>query len=151
MDGQENEQRGTGDVNARDRRERRWRPWRRTAGPADGSGRARRAGVVAAVLAVGLAGAVIGVLAGGRVNTDIGPFRAYLTLAPAVEGGTTVDIPPLGALQLDSHDGPTHLTVRLGALDQRRTEALIDDPASISRASQSAVEDVRNGDRKSVV
>ncbi|MGC5021145.1 metallophosphoesterase [Micromonospora sp. DT47] len=145
MDGQENEQRGPGDVDAPARRERRWRPWRRRAGRPDGSGRARRAGVVLAVLVVALAGAVIGVLAGGRVNTDIGPFRANLTLTPAVQGSTTVDIPPLGALQLNSHDGPTHLTVRLGALDQRRTEALIDDPASISRASQSAVEDVRNG------
>ncbi|MFF5178959.1 metallophosphoesterase [Micromonospora sp. NPDC000316] len=108
-------------------------------------GPVRRVGVILAVLAVALAGAVLGVLAGGRVDTDIGPFRASLTLSPASEGGTTIDVPPLGALLLDSHDGPTHLTVRLGALDQGRTEALLDDPASISRASQSAVEDVRSG------
>ncbi|MEV4820726.1 metallophosphoesterase [Micromonospora sp. NPDC049274] len=108
-------------------------------------GPVRRTGVVLAVLVVALAGAVLGVLAGGRVNTDIGPFRASLTLSPATEGGTTIDVPPLGALLLDSHSGPTHLTVRLGALDQGRTEALLDDPASISRASQSAVEDVRSG------
>lgn len=105
----------------------------------------RRIGLIVAVLAVALAGAVLGVLAGGQVDTDIGPFRANLSISPARDGGTTVDIPPLGALLLDSHDGPTHLTVRLGALDQRRTEALLDDPASISRASQSAVEDVRSG------
>ncbi|MEV4494065.1 metallophosphoesterase [Micromonospora coxensis] len=142
MDGQENEQRGPGVDETPTRRERRWWPWTRRAGR---SGRLRRVGVVAAVVLVALAGAVIGVLAGGRVNTDIGPFRADLTLVPAVQGSTTVDIPPLGALQLDSHDGPTHLTVGLGALDQRKTEALIDDPASISRASQSAVEDVRDG------
>jgi predicted MPP superfamily phosphohydrolase len=143
MDGQENEQRrtGDGDIPATGR-VRRWagRP-RRTGG----TSRARRAGVALAVLVVTLAGVMIGVLVGGRVSTDIGPFRADLTLAPAVSGGTTVDIPPLGALLLDSHDGPTHLTVRLGALDQRRTEALIDNPASISRASQSAVDDVRSG------
>ncbi|MEU1755049.1 metallophosphoesterase [Micromonospora matsumotoense] len=141
MDGQENEQRGPGDTDTPSRRERRWRPrW-----PTGRSGRARRVGVVLAVLLVALTGTAIGVFAGGRVSTDIGPFRADLTLAPALRGGTTVDIPPLGALQLDSHQGPTHLTVGLGALDQRKTEALIDDPASISRASQSAVTDVRNG------
>ncbi|SCG57277.1 metallophosphoesterase family protein [Micromonospora halophytica] len=142
MDGQENEQRGPGDDETPARRERRRWPWTRQAGR---SGPVRRVGVVAAVVLVALAGAVIGVLAGGRVNTDIGPFRADLTLVPAVQGGTTVDVPPLGALHLDSHDGPTHLTVGLGALDQRRTEALIGDPASISRASQSAVQDVRDG------
>lgn len=143
MDGQEDEQRDSGadesPATGRDpgepRREART-GWR---------GPLRRLGVALAVLAVALVGAVLGVLAGGRVDTDIGPFRAELSLTPAVEGSTTVDIPPLGALHLDSHDGPTHLTVGLGALDQRRTEALIDDPASISRASQSAVTDVRNG------
>ncbi|MEU5786981.1 metallophosphoesterase [Micromonospora purpureochromogenes] len=149
MDGGENEQRGPGDEDTPPaRRERRWRPGRDRSGRLGRSGRSgwvRRVGVVLAVLTVALAGAVIGVLAGGRVNTDIGPFRANLTLAPAVKGSTTVDVPPLGALQLDSHDGPTHLTVRLGALDQRKTEALIDDPASINRASLSAVEDVRDG------
>ncbi|MFI2662754.1 metallophosphoesterase [Micromonospora carbonacea] len=129
MDGQENEERSAGEAVPR----------------RAGRGRVRRAGVVLAVLMIALVGAVIGTLAGGRVHTDIGPFRAELSITPSLEGGTTVDIPPLGALQLDSHDGPTHLTVGLGALDQRRTEALIDDPASISRASQSAVTDVRNG------
>ncbi|MFG1842247.1 metallophosphoesterase [Micromonospora sp. NPDC049175] len=118
------------------------RPTRSLVGP---GGPLRRVGLIVAVLAVALAGAVLGVLAGGQVDTDIGPFRANLSISPARDGGTTVDIPPLGALLLDSHDGPTHLTVRLGALDQGRTEALIDDPASISRASQSAVEDVRSG------
>ncbi|MEV1144077.1 metallophosphoesterase [Micromonospora sp. NPDC049799] len=122
MNGQDNQQRGTG----------RWRALRAT-------------GVTLAVLVVALAGVVIGVLAGGRVSTDIGPFQADLTVVPAISGSTTVDVPPLGALLLDSHDGPTHLTVELGALDQSRTEALLDDPASISRASQSAVDDVRGG------
>ncbi|MFF5171363.1 metallophosphoesterase [Micromonospora sp. NPDC000089] len=145
MDGQQNEQREPADGDVPGRRERDRRSWRPGAGRLARSGRARRAALVLAVLAVGLAGAVLGVLAGGRVDTDIGPFRANLSIAPAWTGSTTVDVPPLGALILNSHDGPTHLTVRLGALDQSRTEALIDDPAGISRASQSAVEDVRNG------
>ncbi|TYC04694.1 metallophosphoesterase [Micromonospora sp. WP24] len=142
MDGEQNEpQAADGKAPAA---RRRW-PLRRGT---DRNGRRtplRMAGVTLAVLLVTLAGVTLGVLAGGRVDTDIGPFQATLTLTPDTSGGTTVDIPPLGALLLDSHDGPTHLTVRLGALDQGRTEALIDDPASIQRASISAVEDVRSG------
>ncbi|RQW89894.1 metallophosphoesterase [Micromonospora globispora] len=146
MDGQENEQRNTGDNGApATGRTRRWTIRPRRTGRPDRSSRLRRFGMALAVLAVALAGVVIGTYAGGHVSTDIGPFRAQLKLAPAVAGSTTVDIPPLGALQLDSHDGPTHLTVELGSLDQRRTEAIINDPASINRASQSAVEDVRTG------
>ncbi|WDZ87335.1 metallophosphoesterase [Micromonospora cathayae] len=128
MDGHENEQPKTG------------RP------PGSGwVGRLRRLGVALAILVIGLGGTVLGVLAGGQVDTDIGPFKAKMVLTPSVTGGTTIDIPPLGALLLDSHDGPTHLNVELGALDQGRVEALIDDPASINRASQSAVQDVRDG------
>ncbi|MFE9653436.1 metallophosphoesterase [Micromonospora sp. NPDC006431] len=144
MDGQENEQRRTGDEAApaigRARRwaSRRW--WRGRP-----SVRLRQLGAVLALLVVTLTGIIAGTYAGGHVGTDIGPFRAHLSLSPSLSGGTTIDIPPLGALKLDSHNGPTYLTVELGALDQRRTEALIDDPASISRASQSAVEDVRTG------
>ncbi|WBB72410.1 metallophosphoesterase [Micromonospora sp. WMMD1128] len=139
MDGQENEEQRAGDpkspATGRARRFPAWRP-----GP-----RLRRVGVVLAVLAVTLGGIVVGTYAGGHVGTDIGPFRAELTLSPSLNGGTTVDIPPLGALLLDSHTGPAYLTVKVGSLDQGRTEALLGDPASISRASQSAVEDVRAG------
>ncbi|KAB1103116.1 metallophosphoesterase [Micromonospora aurantiaca] len=139
MDGHENEQHRTGDETSPERgRARRLTAWR----PGH---RLRRLGVVLALLAVTLGGIVIGTYAGGHVGTDIGPFRAELKLSPSLSGGTTVDIPPLGALLLDSHDGPAYLTVEVGSLDQGRTEALIDDPASISRASQSAVQDVRDG------
>ncbi|PZG10112.1 metallophosphoesterase, partial [Micromonospora craterilacus] len=105
----------------------------------------RRAAVALAVLFVALAGVLAGVVAGGSVGTDIGPFHARLAVSPSASGGTTVEIPPLGSLLLDSHDGPTHLTVELGALDQSRVEALIDDPASLNRATQSAVDEVRDG------
>ncbi|GAA3726987.1 metallophosphoesterase [Plantactinospora mayteni] len=105
----------------------------------------RRAGLALSIIGVTVVGIVVGALLGGRMETDIGPFRAEMAITPSVDGGTTVTIPPLGALQLSSHAGPAHLSVRLGSLDQRRTEALIDDPASISLASQSAVSDVTNG------
>ena len=97
------------------------------------------------ILAVTLVGVIVGILLGARLQTDVGPFRAEMVVSPSVTGGTTVSIPPLGSLQLDSHLGPTHLTVQFNALDQRRTEALINDPAGIGRASQNAVEDVTNG------
>ncbi len=139
MDGHDNEEHRAGDETSPARGPaRRWADWR----PGHGL---RRLGVVLALLAVTLGGIVAGTYAGGHIGTDIGPFRAELKLSPSLSGGTTVDIPPLGALLLDSHDGPAYLTVEVGALDQGRTEALIDDPASISRASQSAVQDVRDG------
>ncbi|RKR90619.1 calcineurin-like phosphoesterase family protein [Micromonospora pisi] len=106
---------------------------------------ARRTGLALSIVLVALAGVVGGVLIAGRMHVDIGPFRAEMAITPTVSGGTSVDIPPLGSLQIDSHAGPAHLSIQLGSLDLRRTEQLIDDPAGIARASQTAVTDVTSG------
>jgi predicted phosphodiesterase len=105
----------------------------------------RRLRVWAAVLAVSLTGVVVGTMLFAQSEIAVGPFRADMSISPSIEGGTEVDIPPLGSLHLESHDGPIHLKVNLGSLDQERTEALIDDPTAISAAGQSAVDDVTKG------
>nr|WP_245871388.1 metallophosphoesterase [Asanoa hainanensis] len=105
----------------------------------------RRTGVFFAIIGVALVGLVVGVLLGARAQTDIGPFQAEMSLRPATSGETEVVVPPLGALHIDSHDGPLRLTVRLGALDQGRTQALISDPSGITRASQTVVDDLQAG------
>ncbi len=105
----------------------------------------RRSGLVVAMLAVTLGGIWLGLVLAGHTETNVGPFRAELQITPSVHGDTDVQIPPLGALRLDSHDGPAHLSVRLGSLDQGRTRALVADPNGIARASESAVTDVETG------
>jgi predicted phosphodiesterase len=97
------------------------------------------------VLLVSLTGVVVGTMLFAQSEIPVGPFRAEMSISPSLEGGTEVDIPPLGSLHLSSHDGPIHLKVNLGSLDQARTEALIDDPTAISVAGQSAVDDVTRG------
>jgi predicted phosphodiesterase len=99
----------------------------------------------AAVALVSIGGVIIGAMLFAHAGLGVGPFRAEMSISPSVRGGTEVDIPPLGSLHLDSHDGPIHLKVNLGSLDQNRTEALIDDPTGISSAGSNAVEDVRSG------
>jgi len=62
---------------------------------------ARGAGRWAVRLAVVLAGAWLGILLLGRVAAPIGPFDATVALRP-LGGGATLDIPPLGALEVDA-------------------------------------------------
>jgi predicted phosphodiesterase len=95
-----------------------------------------------AILIVSLIGTVAGMLLGGKINADVGPFRAELSLTPSLTGDTKVVIPPLGALSLDSHDGPAHLSIRVGALDQARAEAIVSSPNGFALASQDAVSDL---------
>ncbi|MFI5888958.1 metallophosphoesterase [Actinoplanes sp. NPDC051513] len=106
---------------------------------------ARRARIAAAVGLISIGGVVIGTMLFAHANINVGPFRAEMSISPSIQGGTEVDIPPLGSLHLDSHDGPIHLKVNLASLDQSRTEALIDDPSAISSAGDNAVDDVRMG------
>jgi predicted phosphodiesterase len=105
----------------------------------------RRFRVGSAVALVSIGGVIIGTMLFAHAGTNVGPFQAEMSISPSILGGTEVDIPPLGSLHLDSHDGPIHLKVNLVALDQSRTEALIDDPAAISSAGENAVDDVRLG------
>jgi predicted MPP superfamily phosphohydrolase len=105
----------------------------------------RRVRIGAAVALVSVAGVIIGTMLFAHANLNVGPFRAEMSISPSFRGGTEVDIPPLGSLHLDSHDGPIHLRVDLGSLDQSRTEALFDDPKAIGTAGEHAVDDVRTG------
>ncbi|MGK5678872.1 metallophosphoesterase family protein [Actinoplanes sp. URMC 104] len=110
-----------------------------------GSRWSRRAGIGAMIGLISIAGVIVGTMMFAHATVNVGPFRAEMSISPSVLGGTEVDLPPLGSLHLDSHDGPIHLKVNLGSLDQSRTEALIDDPAALSSAGENAVTDVRNG------
>ena len=107
--------------------------------------RVRRVLTALSMLAVTLVGVSAGLLLAGPTHDDVGPFAAQFALTPSLSGGTDVQIPPLGSLELASHDGPAHLTVRLDSLDQKRTLALATDPNGIAKASQGAVADVQRG------
>ncbi|WP_328461720.1 metallophosphoesterase [Actinoplanes sp. NBC_00393] len=105
----------------------------------------RRVGVAVSVGLVSVLGSMIGVMLFAQSGLNVGPFSAEMSITPSIHGGTSVDIPPLGSLHLDSHRGPLHLEVALGSLDQSRTEALIDNPAAISSAGDRAVDEVVAG------
>ncbi|MEW2386093.1 metallophosphoesterase [Micromonospora sp. NPDC047707] len=104
----------------------------------------KRIVTAAALVTVTVIGVTVGVLLGARGESDVGPFRVAFHLTLGTEGGTEVAVPPLGSLFVDSHDGPAQLTVRLDSLDQRRTEALINDPAALAQAGDTAPQDLRD-------
>ncbi len=105
----------------------------------------RRTATAIGLVLVAIVGAGIGLLLGGRVHQDVGPFAVQFVMRPSLSGGTSVQIPPLGSLDLRSHSGPVHLDVHLDALDQKRAQALVNSPNGINAASQDAVSDVQRG------
>lgn len=107
--------------------------------------------LAAALAAVGLLGALLGVLVAGTVTRDVGPFEADLALRASWSGGTEVAVPPLGQLQLDTHDGPVQLEVRITQLRPDAVRDLAADPDQLRSLGAVVDADLRAGVRDLVL
>ncbi|GAB2759436.1 metallophosphoesterase family protein [Nocardioides pakistanensis] len=96
----------------------------------------------AAVL-LGLLGGWLGLMLGGTVHHEVGPLTTTMRVLPAWGGGTTVAIPPLGELVLDTHGGPLGIQARLVGVDVDEARAIMDDPELLSGLRAGAEEDLR--------
>ena len=102
---------------------------------------ARRLGSVLAVLIIGVIAAAGGLMVSGT-QADIGPFDTTLAVRPDVHGETVVDIPPLGDVVFDSHDGPVGLKLRLDSVDPDAAQVVINTPDGVTSASKGLASDV---------
>ncbi|MFS2294959.1 MAG: metallophosphoesterase [Actinomadura sp.] len=97
------------------------------------------------VMAVGLAAGYAGLLLGGRTVTAVGPTDVQLSLRPSLHGGTTLDLPPLGSLQLDTHWGPVSLEAHLTDVRPEQAQSLIENDTEIDRLTDRITEQIRGG------
>ncbi|SNT03573.1 Predicted phosphohydrolase, MPP superfamily [Geodermatophilus pulveris] len=103
----------------------------------------RLVGRWAARLAVVLGGAWLGILLLGRVDAPIGPFDATVALRP-LGGGASLDVPPLGALEVDAYDGPLRLEIALSRVDEIRATQLATDPVALDGLVDDVSADLRD-------
>jgi predicted phosphodiesterase len=104
-----------------------------------------RAVLLAEVVLVGVIGALIGLLVAGRVTVPVGPFDARMALLGTLSGGTTVDVPPLGQLQLDTHQGPVRLNIAIQTLRTDAARAIVADPDQLRGLGDDVQSDLRSG------
>lgn len=104
-----------------------------------------RAARIAAVIVVGLLGGWIGVLLGGHIVTPIGPADVALSVRPSFNGGTTIDIPPLGTVRLNSHWGPLRLEAQVAELRPDPARRLIENPGEFQQLTDAVAGEVRHG------
>jgi hypothetical protein len=101
--------------------------------------------VATEIAVVALLGCWLGVLVGGSVDVSVGPVETRMSISPSLTGDSVVEVPPLGRLSLDSHDGPLRLdaqVTRINTLDARR---IFNNPASVSGLPEQVTADVRAG------
>ncbi len=68
-----------------------------------------------------------------------------MALRPSLSGGTRIDVPPLGSLDLDTHLAPLRLDVDVEALDPDRARALVEHPERLSGLQDEISGDVADG------
>lgn len=78
-----------------------------------------------ALVAVALLGAWVGLLLGAGRTDQVGPLLVSSEVSVSLTGSTVLDVPPLGTIELDTHDGPLALHAQVVALDADVTEDAI--------------------------
>jgi predicted phosphodiesterase len=105
--------------------------------------RSRRLVRALAAVLLGLLGGWLGLLLGGTVHHEVGPLTTSIRVLPTWGGGTTVAIPPLGELMLDTHDGPLGIEARLLGVDTDEAQALMEDPELLTGLRAGAEQDLQ--------
>lgn len=91
-----------------------------------------------------LVGAVLAVALLGRVTAKVGPFETTMAVRPSLVGNTVVHLSPLGTIDLDTHDWPIALDLRVDEIGVADAERIAQNPRALDRLGDDAPDDVRS-------
>ena len=94
-----------------------------------------------AVFAV--AGTMLALAVLGRVGAVVGPFETTFSVRPSLHGYSLVRLAPLGTIELDTHDWPLALDVRVDEIRVDAAERIADDPRAVTVLDEQVTEEVR--------
>jgi predicted phosphodiesterase len=96
------------------------------------------------LVAFALAGASIGLFVAGDVAARLGPFDTTVSARPSLSGSTAVRLAPLGSIELDTHDAPLGIEVRIDELRLEEAERIARDPGVLDSLEDDIADDARN-------
>lgn len=105
----------------------------------------------AAVVAVAVAGAWLGVTLGGAVHANVGPVEIGMSVQPSWAGETVLDAHPFGTLLFDTHNAPIALRVTLENINPARAGALLEDSRLSAQLPALLERELREGVRTLVL
>ncbi len=91
---------------------------------------------VAAFVAVATFGAWIGLALGAERSDQVGPLIVTSEVTFSLTGDTVVAVPPLGTIELDTHDGPLALHARVESLDSDVTQDALSGTSGVTNLDQ---------------
>ena len=111
--------------------------------PEPWSQRLRRWAPMARVVLFALVGAGSALVLAGRVPAQVGPFDTTVAARPSLAGATVIHLAPLGTIELDTHDWPIGLDLRVEELGLDEAERIADNPQVIDDLGDDVADDVR--------
>jgi predicted phosphodiesterase len=96
------------------------------------------------VAAFAVAGAMTVLFLAGRVPAQVGPFETTVGVRPSLTGETLVHLAPLGSIEMDTHDAPVRLDLRVEELGLEDAEQIADDPELVDRLGDDLADEVRD-------
>jgi predicted phosphodiesterase len=95
------------------------------------------------VVLFALVGAASALALAGRVPAHVGPFDTTMGARASLHGDTVVHLAPLGSIELDTHDWPIRLDLRVEELGLAEAERIADNPQVIDDLGDDVADDVR--------
>jgi predicted phosphodiesterase len=111
---------------------------------AAGAARVHRRAPWLRVALFALAGAALAIALFGRVPAKVGPFETTMAIRPSLNGHTVVHLAPLGTIDLDTHDWPVVLDLRVDEIAVADAERIADDPSQLDTLGDDAADEVRS-------
>ena len=105
----------------------------------------------ARVLGLSIAGAIAAIAIAGRVHAEVGPFDTTLTARPSLSGATTLHLAPFGTIELDTHDAPFDIALRVDELQIEEAQRIARNPAVLDSLEDELVADSRRALRRLAV
>ncbi len=106
--------------------------------------RARRWVPTVRVVLFAVVGAGLALVVAGGVPAKIGPFDTGVGVRPSLSGVTVVHLAPLGTIELDTHDWPVALDLRVEELGLDEAERIAENPQLIDELGDDVADDVRD-------
>jgi predicted phosphodiesterase len=106
--------------------------------------RLRRIAVLAACLAVALAGSAVGIVLAGQENARVGPVDVHFQLQPSLSGGSQLRVPPLGTMEFATHHGPLAMHASVEELRADVARNLAQDPGGFATVGNRVESDLRS-------
>lgn len=95
------------------------------------------------VAAFAVAGSFIVLFLAGSVPARVGPFETTVSVRPSLSGETVVHLAPLGTIEMDTHDAPVRLDLRVDELGLEEAERIADRPESVDQLGDDLADEVR--------